>query len=538
MNMLRCEQLSYRYPEGEQLALSDVTVSIEPGEFVLLVGTSGSGKSTFLRALNGLVPRFYGGAIAGEVFIRERPLSSLTQREIVTTVGFLNQDPERQLLLDTVERELAFPMENVGIPYQEMRGRLAEISHLFGLGSLLACRTEQLSGGEKQRVALASLLTLYPEVLLLDEPTSQLDPVHADDALHLLRRLHEEWGLTIIMSEHRLERCFHLADRILLFEQGTIRFDGTPRQFAATARSMPEWRRYLPPVAREMAERRQAGELPLTVREARSALMEGELPVSPRDLSAGGNERPGREVLAIRQGTAGYEEKPAVLRRLDYVIREGERIALLGENGAGKSTLAKVLAGAVPLASGELYWCGAPVHRDFKSQSFRYVGYLSQNPNDYFLHDTVEAELAFAVKVGSAANVGDMSAEVDSLLKRFDLTRYRKRHPHDLSGGERQRLALAIVLAGKPDVLLLDEPTRGLDFAQKQMLAHLLRTLPVKAVLVITHDVEFAQDFANRVSVLYGGSMVTDGSPEEVFSRSFAYAPQMYRVLRNKTTAR
>lgn len=530
MSILRCDHVTYRYPEANTPALSDVSASIQEGEFVLLLGASGSGKSTFLRVCNGLVPRFYGGTIAGEVLLKEKPLASLTHREIVSTVGFLHQDPERQLLLDSVERELAFGMENIGMPSHVMRSRLAEISQLFGLGPLLGRTVESLSGGEKQRVALASVLTLYPHVLLLDEPTSQLDPVHADEVLQVLRRLHEEWGMTVIVSEHRLERCFHLADRVYLFEQGSIVFDGSPRAFAKAAReTKPEWLSFLPPVTRELAPHGEIKDLPITVREARSVVTD--LGYSLHECAAAADRVEGSELLAIQRGSAGYEQSTDVLKSLTYSIREGDHIALFGENGAGKSTLAKVLAGVLPLSKGEVRWKGRATDTAFWQTSFTRIGYLSQNPNDYFLHDTVEEELAFSLKQAGGGTALE-GRTVDDLLDAFGLVPYRKRHPHDLSGGERQRLALAILLAARPEVLLLDEPTRGLDVEQKQKLANLLHGLPVQAVMVITHDVEFARDYANRVSVLYDGSIVTDGPPDEVFRHSFAYAPQSYRIRR------
>jgi energy-coupling factor transport system ATP-binding protein len=538
MCILQCEQLTYQYPESARYALDQVQIEIKHGEFVLLLGESGSGKSTFLRALNGLVPRYYGGVIAGTVRLHGQPLEELTQRQIVTSIGFLNQDPERQLLLDTVQRELAFAMENIAIPPEQMRSRLAEISHLLGLGPLLTVKTDQLSGGEKQRLALASILTLFPEILLLDEPTSQLDPVHADDALQLLRRLHEEMGMTIVMSEHRLERCYHLADRILFFENGKIAFEGTPRHFAAFAKQKREWMPFLPVVAHEMADYCDDEEIPLTVREARSLVQARKLerPLPPggerHDVITDAFQAGSLEVLALRRGSAGYSGKPDVLRQIDYSIHEGDRIALFGENGAGKSTLAKVMVGTIPLAKGELLWSGKLVQKDFLENTHRYVSYLSQNPNDYFIHDSVEEELLFSCSLDERRTKSEVQARLNELLEKMDLTRYRASHPHDLSGGERQRLALSIMLASQPEILILDEPTRGMDRNQKYRLAALLRSLPVKAVLLITHDVEFAHLYANRISVLYNGAIVTDDHPREVFLQSFTYAPQMYRIWR------
>ncbi|MCK9918273.1 energy-coupling factor ABC transporter ATP-binding protein, partial [Microbacteriaceae bacterium K1510] len=307
--------LTYHYPEAAAAALTDITVNIDEGEFVLLLGASGSGKSTFLRALNGLVPRFYGGRIGGKVHYRLTELAQLTQREIVKNLGFLHQDPERQIVLDTVEREVAFGMENIGLPMAQMKSRLAEVSQLFGLGPLLHKRTAEVSGGEKQRIALAGLLALYPHVLLLDEPTSQLDPVHAEEVLQSLRRLHEEWGFTIVMSEHRLDRTFHLADRILFFDQGRLVFDGTPLAFAqAAAKSEPEWQAFLSPITRHMLEKTNGSALPITVKEARSILrrVSGDGCLASSDdvnlLRADRRRQAGSlPLIQIEKAKAGYE---------------------------------------------------------------------------------------------------------------------------------------------------------------------------------------------------------------------------------------
>ncbi len=551
--IIQLQQVSYWYPQAEQPALRRIDLAIEPGEFVLVLGASGSGKSTFLRALNGLVPRFYGGRISGSVLLAGKPLDALSQRKIVSAVGFLHQDPERQLLLDTVERELVFGMENLGIDPAVMKSRLAEVSHLFGLGPLLARKVATLSGGEKQRVALAGVLTTYPQVLLLDEPTSQLDPVHAEEVLQAVRRLNEDWGITVVLSEHRLERCFHLADRVLLFEQGAVAFDGTPSAFARAARTRGEWAGFLPAVARHLLHATDEGEVPFTIKQARSMVRPTAVPVA---LAGSGEERKEQKertlgsllsgwwgkkervagekrppLLALERGRVSYDGQADVLRDVTYVISEGDRIALLGENGAGKSTLVKALAGVIPLAAGEVRWRGETVAATFWETAWRQIGYLSQNPNDYLLHDTVEAELAFAVR-RHAGSDAEAKAEVRRLLEQVGLADYSQRHPYDLSGGQRQRLTVAALLANRPSVLLLDEPTRGLDTAEKERLCQWLHSLPVEAVLVITHDVEFAAAFANRVSVLYQGQLAADGAPDDVFRQSFYYMPQVYKLYR------
>lgn len=527
--MFQANQLSYQYPEGDTWALNQVDTTIMQGEFVLLLGASGSGKSTFLRLLNGLIPRFYGGKLAGQVEVLGKSIEDWDQREIVSRIGFVNQDPERQLLLDSVEREIVFGMENLGIPQEQMRGRLAEISHLFDLHRLLGRQTASLSGGEKQLTALAGILTTYPEALLLDEPTSQLDPVNAESVLHALRRLNEEWGITIVLSEHRVERCFHLADRIVLFDKGRVVFQGTPRDFVSRCEKQGEWRGFIPPITRHFMEQ-NLGDQPITVKEARSLRNSAEL--SPRGGFAATDVKstPSQALLQLHQVSAGYQEMQPVLNHLTYTIGTGDRIALLGENGAGKSTMAKVMAQVVSIQKGEMNWEGVEVTAAFAKESWKQIGFLSQNPNDYLMHETIEDELQFAVRHMQPGV--DVRNRVEELLQIAGLGKYRHRHPHDLSGGERQFLALALVLVNTPKLLLLDEPTRGLDWLQKKKLVHLLHTLPVKASLVITHDVEFAALYANRVSVLYRGEVVADGEPHQVFANSFSYMPQVHKYCR------
>lgn len=535
--ILSVENLSYCYPQASAASLQDITLKINQGEFVLLLGMSGSGKSTFLRAMNGLIPRFYGGTIAGHVYLFQQNLTSLSQRQIVSSIGFLQQDPERQLLLQTVERELVFGLENLAVSAADMKSRLAEISQLFGLGAQIEKKTAELSGGEKQRIALASILAPYPGLLLLDEPTSQLDPVHAEEVLQTVRRLNEEWGITVLMSEHRVERCFHLADRILLFESGKVTFDGTPKEFVDTARTQVERQSFLPPVTRQFMGLGIAGELPLTVKAARASMQALDRLNEP----VSGKERASKALLDsdhikpaiynLSLVSAGYPGNEEVICSLSLSIRKGDRIALLGENGAGKSTFAKLLCGAVQIRKGELKWKEQLVDHAFWNDSWRRIGYLSQNPNDYFLHDEVETELEFALQQLSLSKE-EKEERKEELLTRLGLLPYRKRHPHDVSGGEKQRLALALILPARPELLILDEPTRGLDAEQKNALIDLLEEMEIPTTMIITHDVEFASAFANRVLIMHRGELVADGVPDQVFRQSFAYMPQDYKLNR------
>lgn len=336
--------------------------------------------------------------------------------------------------------------------------------------------------------------------------------------------------MTVLMSEHRVERCFHLADRIVLFESGAITFNGTPQEFVASAREVEGRQMFLPPVTRHLIERGISGDAPLTVKAARMVVQAQGLREDVVKQLQVPDERTST-LYRLSHASAGYGQNQKVIRNLSVTIQEGNRIALLGENGAGKSTLAKLLCGALPLQKGERHWRNEPIADAFWDDAWRRIGYLSQNPNDYFLHDTVEGELDFALQQLALSNEQKERKKLE-LLTRLSLLPYKDRHPHDLSGGEKQRLALALVLPSEPDLLVLDEPTRGLDARQKQEMIHLLNEMNVPAIMIITHDVEFALSFANRVLVLHRGELVADGTPEDVFQRSFAYMPQVYKLYR------
>ncbi|MBU7005854.1 ABC transporter ATP-binding protein [Phosphitispora fastidiosa] len=549
MELYRTENLTYIYPDLVRPALDEVSMNVDDGEFLLLLGDSGCGKSTLLRALAGLMPDFYGGKIGGRVLFRGRDIDRMDRRQLLRNVGMVFQDPEKQLVKTRVEQEIAFGLENLGLSPVDMRKRVAEILNFFDLSGLKDTSVSDLSGGQKQKVVLASVMAMQPKVLLLDEPTSQLDPVAAEEVFNTLKRLNEELGLTIVLVEQRLDRCFHIADRVIVMDRGQIKNEGTPQEAAAWA--IRNKRYILPPVT-EFFCCAGSDRPPLTVREGRKRLSGmGFRPREDNEPSKTAKpvlkklwERLGKKI-SNRETVGGslvklhdlwfrYEERDEVLKGVSLEIGAGEFTVILGENGAGKSTLIKTMNGLLQPDRGAVLVDGRSTASLRIDQIAATIGYLGQNPNDYLFHDTVDEELKFTMDNLGIADEG----QIEQVLDRLGILEYRYENPRDLSGGQRQRVALASVLVAGPKVLLLDEPTRGLDANLKQRLGNFLQGLAAEgtSVVMITHDIEFAARYTQRVILLFDGRVVADGDKYEVLSGGVFYSPQIQKLFRGFET--
>ncbi len=547
--VIELSHVTYAYADQTTPVLADFSVSLHAGEFVLVVGPSGAGKSTFLRCLNGLVPHFYGGRWAGHVNVLGRDPVLLAPRGMADLVGFVFQDPEAQFVVDTVEDELAFAMENFALPAATMRKRVEEVLDQMGIAHLRSRRINTLSGGEKQRVAIAAVLALQPEVLVLDEPTSQLDPQAAEEVLVALRHLNADLGLTIILSEHRLERVAQYADRMLYLPAlGSPPVLGEPRTVLA---ELP----LVPPLV-ELGRTLGWQPLPLTIKEGRAfarPLIDRLRADEQARRGAGAQGRSGAEqyASAVLRRTTHHAPRttqypPAVtvsavhysydghaaLRGIDLVVQPGEFVALMGRNGSGKSTLLKQLVGLLKPDQGEV-WVGTLDTRRAELEAIvKIVGYVPQHPGMLLFSETLTAELAFTRKSHGLPP----DAEADYiLLESLGLEKLAGRDPRDLSGGEQQRAALAAILVAEPQIVLLDEPTRGLDYAQKRNLAELLSSLKRagKTIILATHDVELAAACADRVVLLAEGQVVVDGLAREVMSDSQVFSSQINKLFRD-----
>jgi energy-coupling factor transport system ATP-binding protein len=514
--------VAYAYPDHGALALRIPEWYIQPGEFITLTGPSGSGKSTLLRCLNGLTPHFSGGEFAGVVMVAGQDTRYHTPRELARTTGFVFQDPEAQIVSSRVADELAFGMEQLGVAPLIMRKRVEEVLDLLGIAALRHRDISTLSGGERQRVAVASALALQPAILALDEPTSQLDPWGAEEVIAALARLNEDLGLTVVLAEHRLDRVVSHSDRLTLLAQGgTIAQDGPPREVLASADPAT-----LPPLL-ALGRVQHWTPLPLTIKEGRSQVREEASagifpPAPPPDTPRPG----GTPILRVEGISAGWDQR-RVLREITVELYPGEVLALMGRNGSGKSTLLRVISGLHRPTGGRVLLGGQDTSRLHPADIAQTVGYLPQNPSSLFFAETVEAELAFTLE-----HQRGPTRNPHEVLERLGLAHAAARHPRDLSGGERERAALAAVLVGAPRVLLLDEPTRGMDMARKRQLVTLLRQLQHEGVAIVlaTHDVELVAETANRVSLLGDGRIVAEGTPREVLAGSLAFTTAVNKL--------
>ncbi|MBO9532316.1 MAG: ATP-binding cassette domain-containing protein [Solirubrobacteraceae bacterium] len=530
--LIRARGLELAYGTGGPV-IRGLDLEIGEGEFVVVAGASGSGKSTLLGALCGLVPHTTGGTLAGELTVGPCDLRTDGPDAFGRLCGWVGQDPEAQLVLGTPRGEIALGPQLRGQAPGAVARAVEEAALALHVHTLLDRQPRTLSGGEQQRVAIAAALAQHPRVLVLDEPTSQLDPVGGEELISLLRRLHEEWGMTVVLAEHRLERCLSAATRVIALDEGRIAFDGAPADFCAwSAIDAPA---LATGVSRLLAPHGLASAA-VTVRDARAALashellppepgLGGDVARLPPEQAAGARPdgataRPGLRsrlfgrstgadpAVAVRGGWRELRDGAVLLRGVDLEVEPGEAVALMGRNGAGKSTLLRALAGLDELERGKVERAGR-------------IALLLQRPADHLLHERVADELWDGVDLAAAG-----LDRVPGLLAR---------HPSALSGGERQRLA-ALVVAGRqrPAVLCLDEPTRGLDRAARALLATQLAALRAQgtATIVATHDPEFAAEIADRVVLLAGGEVLADAPAREVLAGGWAFATEVARVLR------
>ncbi|WP_460065039.1 ABC transporter ATP-binding protein [Streptomyces sp. YKOK-I1] len=552
--MIRFENVSVTYDGLSRPTLRDVDLTVPEGELVLLAGPSGAGKSTLLGTVCGLVPHFTGGTLRGRVTVDGRDTRTHKPRELADIVGTVGQDPLSHFVTDTVEDELAYGMESLGLPPAVMRRRVEETLDLLGLAALRDRPLAALSGGQQQRVAIGSVLTPHPRVLVLDEPTSALDPAAAEEVLAVLLRLVHDLGTTVLLAEHRLERVLQYADRVVLLPApgtapgaapGAAPRLGTPAEMMAVS---PVY----PPVV-DLGRLAGWSPLPLTVRDARRRAaglrerLDGARPGTPaahhpRPLQPPPS-RPARRLfrraapVAVTTTPAPPAEARALsvrrgriqaLRRVDLAVAPGETVALMGRNGAGKSTLLAAFTGLVEPSAGTVRVGGATPHRTPPRELVRRVGLVPQEPRDLLYADTVADECAAADRDAGAAP-GTCRDLVGELLPGIaDGT-----HPRDLSEGQRLTLALAVVLTARPPLLLLDEPTRGLDYSAKARLVAVVRGLAADghAIVLATHDVELAAELAHRVVLLADGEVIADGPTAEVVVSSPSFAPQVAKIL-------
>ena len=523
------ENLTFSYPGSVTPTLDGVSLDIEKGEFLLLCGRSGSGKTTLLRQLKPTLAPY--GKRQGEVFFDGKPIGEMTSREQAEKIGFVMQDPQEQIVTDKVWHELAFGLENLGCDPAVMRLRVAEMASFFGIQDWFHREVAELSGGQKQLLNLASVMAMQPEVLILDEPTSQLDPISAGDFLNTLKKINRELGTTIVITEHRMEDIFPAADRVAVMEDGRLTFLGSPREVGLALReSASPLFSALPAPVRVYYAVNPAGWCPLTVREGRAWLSEE----FPEGASVDALPEPacpdtdGEAALVIKECWLRYTRTgPDVLRGLNLRVPRGSLFAILGGNGTGKSTALKAVCGSVKAYRGSIEILGKR-QRDYRPRElFRgCLSMLPQDPRSLFVKETVLEDLQ---------EMGAEQAAVEETAALCRITELLSANPADLSGGELQRAALAKVLLRKPKLLLLDEPTKGMDSIFKAEFAAILDRLCREGVTVVmvSHDVEFCAEYAQLVGLFFDGQLITTGTPQTLFGSNSFYTTAVSRMSRH-----
>ncbi|MEW9668551.1 ABC transporter ATP-binding protein [Ammoniphilus sp. 3BR4] len=529
--MIKIKNLHFQYPAKSSMALSGINLQVEEGEFVVICGPSGCGKSTLLRLLKHETQPF--GKMEGEIYYNQILLQDLDPLEAVRHMAMVWQDPENQIVMEQVQEELIFALENIGYSTDIMRKRLAEMVQFFGLETWLSRKTMELSGGQKQIINLASVLLLQPKVLLLDEPTAQLDPVSGKEFIQVLKRINEEFGMTIVLVEHRLEDVFSVADRVIMMEEGSIRYVGTPQDVTEKI-----WRSkdhhflsYIPSITRvylQMENTPQAIEIPFSVKDGRKWLAKKRIKRVEESQKPQQQER--QSVLQVRDLDFRYvKDSPSILNGLDLDVYKSDFLAIVGGNGSGKSTLLQIMGGLLKPQSGKVLLGGIKMGKLNKQELYRRVAYLPQNPLTYFTYDTVEQELEYA------ANRFSSHALLETMIQDLGIESLLQNHPHDCSGGERQKVSLACLLLGQPEIILLDEPTKGMDPVSQQAFAKLLGELHHQGLIIVmvTHHIEFAARYANRCAMLFDGIMTAEGDPSSFFSGNFFYTTHLNRMSRD-----
>lgn len=531
MAQIELIEYSFKYPREDKKALDNINLSIDEGEFILICGPSGCGKTTLLQQLKKeIIPE---GEITGNALYKDTKIDDLNDFIAASDIGMVFQEPETQIVTDRVINELAFSMENLGYSLDTMGRRIGEMVHFFGIEDKMYEKVYNLSGGQKQVLNLASVLVLQPKVLLLDEPTSQLDPVSSKEFIQMVQNLNRDFSITVILSEHRLDEIFHIADRVIMLDKGQIKYEGSPRDVAREIYKKEDkvFLNYIPDISRLYFKLdKEKDNMPLTVREGKKWIKN--IDIKENNPTNSSSKEKKNTIINIKNISFKYErEKPLVLDKLNLDINQSEILSILGGNGAGKSTLLKVVAGAYKPQYGEIYINGEKLYNIDESERFRHIGYLDQNPTLYFLHDSVEEEI-----YNRAEKINADEKDVKYLIDLFELNNILHRHPYDISGGEKQKVALTTVLLAKPKILLLDEPTKGIDPISKKKIGELLLNLKEMGITLViaTHDIEFAARFSDRCALLFDGDIKTIEEPRDFFSQNYFYTTSINRIMRDK----
>jgi energy-coupling factor transporter ATP-binding protein EcfA2/uncharacterized membrane protein len=536
MEVFTIRQLTFSYPGSLGNALHDVTLTIKQGEFITICGKSGCGKSTLLRHLKtDLTPH---GTRSGEILFNGMPLEHLDRRLQVAQIGYVLQSPDNQIVTDKVWHELAFGLESLGYSTLEIRRRVAEMASFFGIQEWFHKPVTELSGGQKQLLNLASIMTMQPKILILDEPTSQLDPIAAAEFLAAIGKINRELGVTILISEHRLEEVLPLSDRAIVMDHGEILVSGTPKEVGEQLRDMQhDMFVAMPTPMRVYARIENQLPCPITVREGREFLhvLAQNQPFTKDIGTADIPVRRTEPTIELNEVWFKYEKSsPDVVKGLTLRAFPGEIYAIVGGNGTGKTTTLSLISGLRKHYRGTVLMNGKAIDKYSDSEKFNgLLGVLPQNPQALFVQKTVKADLLEMLS-GSKLDMAYRQQCVDEVSELCMLQQLLDRHPYDLSGGEQQRAALAKILLLQPSILLLDEPTKGLDAHYKRMFAEILTHLKQQGttIVMVSHDIEFCASFADRCAMFFDGAIVSEGNPQEFFAGNSFYTTSASRMAR------
>lgn len=537
MEIYRIEELSFAFPEQEQIALSNINLSIASGDFITVCGKSGCGKSTLLRQLKTILTPH--GKRQGAIYYKGQPVEEIDARTQAAEIGYVLQSPDNQIVTDKVWHELAFGLESLGYDNSTIRLRVAEMASFFGIQTWFHKSVTELSGGQKQLLNLAAIMAMHPSVLILDEPTSQLDPIAASDFLETVKKINRELGTTVIMTEHRLEDVLPLTDRLIVLNEGVVIADDTPQRVGEALSklnhpmflSMPSPMQIYAGVENDLA-------WPVTVKEGRQwldAFLKDKTP-APMTESQPSMKEDGPVVIKFKDVWFKYDKHgPDIIKDLSFEVKQGQFYSIVGGNGTGKTSTLSLMSGILQPYRGKVLIGGKnPAKMNAKELFTNNLGILPQNPQTLFVKKTVELDL-FEMLSQLPLTKQEKVAKVEAVVKFAELEHLLSMHPYDLSGGEQQRAALAKVLLLEPKILLLDEPTKGLDGPFKEKLALFLQKLNAEGVTIVmvSHDVEFCAKYAEVCAMFFDGSIITTNEAQKFFAGNSFYTTAANRMARH-----
>ena len=517
MEVIKTNTLSFRYPGSKEYAVDDISVTVFEGEFVVLCGESGSGKTTLQSLLKPeIAPK---GEISGEIQLFGKDIKSLDSRESAEKIGFISQNVEYQIVNHTVRNELAFGLQNIGLSNNEITSIIAETAEYFGLSAMMDERVDTLSGGTKQLLVLASQCAMHPKLLILDEPTSQLDPIAAERLLTILRKLCDEYSMTVLISEHRLHNVIPLADKLIVLEGGKVIFDGLPEDIDLTTLKESEFLSFAVPSHMRLCLEMGAGKAPVTLAQGRRFFRERLLSPKHTEIERNGKKENGETAISVKHLYYSYDAENYVLKDFSLRVNSGTIFALMGENGAGKTTALRLLCGSLRSKKGKICFFGkASEKSDIK------LAYLPQRCEALFAGMTIREDMQRALK-NSKCTKEEKEKLISVQADFFDLGDILERHPYDVSGGQMQKSALAMLMLLEPDIIFLDEPTKGMDNVFKHRFGEKLKQLAKqgRTIFMVCHDTEFCAEYADECALLFDGAVISQQSAKEFFSENYFY---------------